>query len=346
MKKVMGLFYKKVESLQYGYIECYKQESSSQTVLRPFRRSSPFVVWHEYGGKKVVIGSVYQTLKDIRYLIWELSESSQKYVAELERDKSKFFNFARYMTNQAILISSQTRNVFHTFSKLSQKFPIPLFTYEGHQDGEVRVKELLDLFVHNRYVFFDGEYIIDLFSETTPKTQAISSKLMGYKFKLNDYIGAIQDAINSLTMNDLTGLLRGRLKRLDVDSSQEDIVFLVQNVESFSELLEAKIPTEKYKFMLRLLFDQTILNSALLGSKRSTAYRVAFHAPHIKIKEDLGQRKFRISVRCDLGGNVNTLKDPDLVPRTVEVGYEEFFDKVNKAFGCDRLLGPFEKEDV
>ena len=161
---------------------------------------------------------------------------------------------------------------------------------------------------------------------------------MGYKFKLNDYLSKIHAAIHSITMKDLTTMLRGRMKALNTDSSHKDMVFLVQNMESFSGLLGALIPSGKYGFMLKLLFDNTVPTKVFAAPGGVVTRKVVFHEPHIKMTEAMSDKKIRVSVCCDLGGDVNALQSPDLQSHMVEVGYQDFFNSVNKACGTESLL--------
>lgn len=74
---------------------------------------------------------------------------------------------------------------------------------------------------------------------------------MGYRFNWIEYVQSIESVIREVKLKDLTGLLRGRLKELSLKSPYSDIVFLVQNLYSFSRPFEA-MPTggQRYRAML------------------------------------------------------------------------------------------------
>ena len=347
LEEAIGLSYTTVEtefgSRVYGCLQCFRQEHPGQNILEPYRTSAPFVVSEWYGNQNIVVGSVCHLLDGIRHLLDDLVESARISVTKLrspeyEGRSGLFLRHIRDVTNNVILISAQARNLFHVFSRLADKLTIPIFAYEGNQDGCIRVFELLNLFVHNRYFFFDGEYIMDLFSEEFSKKSPISRKFMGYKFKLNDYLGAIHTAIHSITMKDLTTMLRSRIKSLHADLPHNDMVFLVQNMESFSGLLGGLIPTEKYDFMMHMLFDNTVPTKIFTAPTGAVTRKVAFHEPHIKMTETMSDKKIRVSVRCDLDGDVGALNSPSSKLHTVEVSYEDFFNSVNKACGTESLL--------
>ncbi len=99
--------------------------------------------------------------------------------------------------------------------------------------------------------------------------------------------------------------------------------------------------------MLDLLFNERLNQEvakkiANIGmGKQVVEQTVAFTAPHIRIYEELSERKFTIQVRCSLSihhNNKYLLKDQTLNNHNVDVGYQEFLDRVNDAFGDDSLL--------
>ena len=78
--------------------------------------------------------------------------------------------------------------------------------------------------------------------------------------------------------------------------------------------------------------------------KQTVEETVTFTAPHIKICEELSKKKFTIQVQCSLSlrhNNKYLLKDKALKDHSVDVGYKEFLDCVNDAFGDDSLLMNF-----
>ena len=68
---------------------------------------------------------------------------------------------------------------------------------------------------------------------------------MGYRFKVNDFLMVVQDAIHGVTLKHLATKLRGGMAKLTVDTAQHEMVFLTQNVASFSGLVEALLPVGK-----------------------------------------------------------------------------------------------------
>ena len=339
LREGIGLSYKRVDtgvnSLVYGNIQCFKEEYPGQDKVNSFRNIDPFVISQQYGNKKIVVGSVCQLLLEIRRLVNALADSNRMYVDKMNNAKDRekgdlFFEYTSDVPSKLILISSQARNLFHTFSWLTEQYTIPLFAYDRQQDGNIRMKDLLDVFVHNRYIYFDGSEYIDMFSEEPPKTPSER-----YTFKVNDYIRVIQEVIHGITIKDLITMLRSRVSSLDADKPFNEMVILIQNLESFSDLLGAVIPDgKKYDFMLRLFCENIQTPRTFRAPDGTLMQRILFDEPHIKLAENLSEKKIRISVRCDLSGE--DIKSTE--PRVFDVDHKEFFDSVYAACGKDSLL--------
>ena len=104
------------------------------------------------------------------------------------------------------------------FPRLSEQYSVQMFDYGGKATDEIRVKELLDLFVHNRYMTLQNEYIVDLVSAKLPDGTIIADGFMGHKFKVHDFLSQVAEAIESVTIKDLTTLLRRGVKSLNLDT--------------------------------------------------------------------------------------------------------------------------------
>ena len=365
-KEIMGLFYKRVDPYLYGFVQFFQPTDGGEQ-FTAHRQSAPFVISQSIGEQEeLVYGSVLELIREIRRLITDLSNCEHKIRAKVVRsgietnetqDSSGkrvlvtlaggqegdrvFFDYTREITNILLLISCQTRNLYEIFPRLNSQ-TISLLDYEGKEVGTMRVKELFDQLVHNRYLFVDGEHVADLFSAKFSKKSKISNLFMGYKVKWRDYVAAIEYSIDDVKVRDLTGLLKGRLKGLSAKSSHKDIVFLIQNLESLSEILKTKIPTGKYSSMLSLLFDRTLNEklTKLNGEENLVSVMVSFASPHVKIHEDLSEKKFRIQVRCkfSVGDEERQVAQwEELEEFSRDVGYQEFFECVNNAFGGDAL---------
>ena len=262
------------------------------------------------------------------------------------QERRTYFEFRRRLAGTLILMSNQARNLFQLFPRLDCK--IDLFDRGGSRTGAIALQNLFTHFVHNQYLYLDGEHVSDLFPANPRPRAPISRTFMGYRFNWIEYVQSIESAIRDVKLKDFTGLLRGRLKRLSLNSPYSDIVFLVQNLYSFSRLFEAMpAGVERYGYMLNLLFAEeskarldSLTRKSGMGSRLELA--VAYNTPRIRIHEDLSERKFKVDVRCkwmihDSKGRP-VYEDEDFRDLAVEVDYEQLLDSVDQVFGDDPLL--------
>ena len=244
-REVMRLLYQQTETNVghdvYVCIQCFRQQPG-QGLVGPHRQSSPYVLSCQHGSRRVIPGSVCESLRNLSRQLEQLPVSSREHVARIESAEAdqrgeEYYEYDRHLTNSLVLISCLARNVFHTFPRLSEQYSVQMFDYDGKVTDEIRVKTLLDLFVHNRHMHLWNEYIIDLVSEKLPDGTIIAEGFMGHKFKFHDFLSQVAEAIESVTIKDLTTLLRRGVKSLNLDTPYPEIVFLVQNITSFSDLL-------------------------------------------------------------------------------------------------------------
>ena len=364
---VLAVVYQPSGSLLYGAILFFKHRPGSGPVTA-YERSAPFVVSETLApGEVVVYGSVSYLIGDIRRLIKEVFARVEQFntamgpapasVAQGERarllslpesapERRRYFEFTRSLAGTLILLSAQARNLFDLFPRLDRR--IPLSDVDGERTGDIKLSNLFVHFVHNQYLYLNGEHVSDLFPANPRPGAPISRAFMGYRFNWVEYVEAIDLAIQDVKLKDVTGLLRGRLQKLSLESPYSDIVFLTQNLESFSRLFGGKVPDERYRFMLSLLFDDE-LNARLHGLKpepkggEQVQLTTNFYTPSIKIHERLSEKKFKVYVRYRwtfLDRNGQPLhEDEDFRTLTKEVGYEQLLTHVVRAFGDDPLLG-------
>lgn len=335
----MVLLYQKVDLRLYGHIAFYRKEQAGQEATnKPYRSSSPFVIgrYTENGdGRLEVLGSVVFLLEEIRRSIdgfvvdnnaW--NEERNRLTGETEIAECDV-RYDKKAMDFVILVSAHSRNLFDLMPRFNAR-SIPRLDYQGAPNGEVTLRELFDTLIHNRYCYFDGSCVRDLFSgEFKKKRSALSGRFMGYGFDMLDFVKGISEVIEEVTVKDLTQFLRGKFKGFTADSKPQDVVSLIQNVYALSELLRAKVPTPEYQFMLCLMFDD------LAGVE---AQNIIFQSPRIKIANELNRKEFEICVRCAVGALDQELGREDLKDHAVRIGFEGFFRKVNEAFGDDRVL--------
>ncbi len=365
---VLVVIYRPAGSLLYGAIQFFKHTPGSGPVTL-HRSSAPFVVSETIApGEVVVHGSVDNLIQDIKRLVTEVYTNVDKLNAALTHpgpvgvsqgekvrlvsvpesvpQRRTYFEFTRILGGTLILLSAQTRNLFELFPRLDRR--IPLSDANGNRTGDIRLSNLFSHFVHSQYLFLNGEHVSDLFPANPRRGAPISRTFMGYRFNWVEYVEAIEVAIQDVKLNDLTGLLRGRLKKLSLESPYSDIVFLIQNLESFSRLFGTKVADERYQFMLSLLFDDETkayldtlnLDPMVVGDQLQ--WVANFYTPSLKIHERLTEKKFKVHVRCRLtlfdSKGQPLHRDQDFRTLTKEVSYERLLGHVAGAFGNDPLL--------
>ena len=328
--------------------------------MHAYRKSSPYVLSRNHGSQRVIPGSLSESLKNLDSQLAQLAASLSDRVARIESAAEKqrgneYSEYDRLLTNSLVLISCLARNIFHTIPRLSEEYSVQMYDYKGNATDEIRVKNLLDVFVHNRYMNLRSEYITDLVSAKPPDGTVIAEEFMGHKFKFQDFLSRVSQAIESVTIKDLSTRLRSGVKSLNLDTPYQEIVFLVQNIESFSNLLEAAIPSGSYNFMLNILFPACeIPESVQVAAKeREIQNVVRFHNPHVRIGEQLDEKKVKISVKADVdysvGGRVVHRESQE---RDKELGYANFFEQVVQAVGHSEtprlveLARPIRRDEV
>ena len=368
-KDVLEVLYNQRGSLLYGAILFFKHSTGSEPIT-PYKQSAPFVVSETIApGEVVVHGSVYCLIQDIQHVINEIRTASDEFfntlshrtpisfaqgerarlvpLPESDPERRVYFEFRRTLAGMLILLSAQARNLFDLFPRLDRL--IPLSDADGKRTRDIKLSKLFAHFVHNQYVFLDGEHVSDLFPAKPRGASPIERQFMGYRFNWIEYVEAIDAAVGDVRLKDLTGLLSGRLKRLSLNSPYSETVFLLQNLISFSHLLGVKVADRRYQGILSLLFDNE--SKAHVGTFKADVkeevggqvqIRVAFYTPRFRIHKRLIERKFKIYVKCKwtfLDSNGRLLhEDQDFRILTREVGYECLLAHVVRAFGDDPLL--------
>lgn len=366
--EILQILYNHRDPLLYGCILFFRHRRGGPPA-KPYDQSAPFLVAETLGPDEVVVhGSLDYLIRDIRRLLQSVYAQIDEFNAALRHtpptrfeqgeravlhpmpdgsvEHRAYFEFTRRMAGTLILISTQARNLFQLLPRLDRK--IDLFDHNGNRTGAIALTKLFTHFVHNQYLRLDSEHVSDLFPANPRKGATIYRAFMGYRFNWIEYVESIESAIQDVKLQDLTGLLRGRLGKLSLESKYSDIIFLTQNLYSFSQLFEA-MPAgmERYGAMLNLLLEEELMArlasvKPIRGVSDRVRFAVAFNAPRITIHENLSERKFKVRVRCkwslhDRRGR-SIHEDREFRDLSVEVGYGELLDRVNQVFGNDPLL--------
>ena len=339
----------------YGNIQCFEGKLRDDEPANPFRISAPFVVARWHGYRQVVPGSVCGTLSNIRALIRELAQSTARMDARLEQlprgpEKAALYDeYEREIANCLILVSCLLRNVFDIFPESTAHYFVPIFDYEGKQVEEIKMRVLLNLLVHNRHMSLSNEFITNLFSDRLPAGTAIAEKFMGCKFKMNDFLGVVQDAVHAVTVKDLAERLRSNTEALTAHTPHHEMVFLIQNISSLSDLLHALIPTRGH-FLMNLLFPGISLPAEVTAAAEGRLVTVThrFRIPSVRLgnRVDADNKKIVVSGKGEFHYTVNEREvHSESADCKKEIDYREFFDCVVAAAGDDSLLATSDRRE-
>ena len=100
-------------------IQCFRQQPG-QGPVGPYRQSSPYVLSRQHGTRRVIPGSVCESLKNLSRQLRQLTVSTSEHVARIEgapetQRGEEYEEYERHVTNSLVLISCLARYVFHAF---------------------------------------------------------------------------------------------------------------------------------------------------------------------------------------------------------------------------------------
>ncbi|MDE0094633.1 MAG: hypothetical protein OXO49_09065 [Gammaproteobacteria bacterium] len=332
----------------------YVQEDHSGSENWTVRsKSAPFILAQQYGTRRIVPGSVGELLRNAQLLCQDFLSDQRKHLELLERSHGEelareYYEYRRKYANSLILLASVVRNLFHVFSKLSAQLKVQMYDYEGNKTHQVSMKDLMDLLVHCRYMNFEGEFVTDLISAQSSNAMQSTSDFMGHRFRTVDFLEQILEAIKGITIKDLVTRLRGCFKSLSFETPTEEVIFLFQNMESLSDFLEGVILSEEYHHFVERLFPKSDIPEIVAAKTKGKSFevRIRFPKPHIKFGDFLDDKKVIMRVKALMAYYVNgECIHQCNETRETEILYEEFFDRIVKSFGQERLLDFLKKFD-
>ena len=339
-KEVLHLLYQKRGSNLWGIILFFRLDHTSRDKVKPYRKSAPFVIANYKQGieKPIVYGSVAFLLREIKRLIIQFGRVNETWWRSRQQapagssSETVDFEYDRHVMDFTILLATYARNLFDLIQRLDGR-TVPKLNYDNEPDGQIRLRELFDTLIHNRYYYFDGTRIRDVFTSKPPAKRSLAGSFMGYAFDLEAFGEAIWDIVHEIQLKDLTQLIRQRFNRLTIDSKPQDVVFLVQNVESLSNLLKTKTWSRDYDFMRDALFASAGLNRSDPAMK--------YQPPSIRIASDLSRKEFDIHFRYGRTFGTAVPDDESIRRHHLKTGYVDFLSQINIALGDKRLLSDF-----
>ena len=260
-KDSLHLKYQKRGLKLWGTILFFRRHQASGETIKPYRQSRPFVIGDYSQGvdKPVIYGSLVFLLTEIKRLINQFTALNRAHYKNRDEPTPPAppshleLEYERQVMDFTILLATYGRNLLDILGRLGDE-TMPKLNYDNEPDGEIRLRELFDTLIHNRYYYFDGAHMRDIFSDAPPLRRTLANRFMGYGFDLDAFGHTMWNIVHDIRLKDLTQLIRQRFKRLSTNSRPQDIVFLIQNVESLSHLLKSKTWSEEYRFMRDALF--------------------------------------------------------------------------------------------
>ena len=223
-------------------------------------------------------------------------------------------------------ISVHVRVLSEIFPSKMKKAKANVYDYDSNLVDTIELSDVANLLLHQRYIVIRDEYVVDLKSDE----RFMSDKpQLGLKISFPEYVAAVDQALNRLTVKDLVGKLWGETKRLSTSSSIKDIVFLMQNLYTLGGfVVEEGSPIAGGP--LKPIFDRVATQTARRIRPRpspgeTVSFQVTFRAPRFRLEPDLNDKQIRVTV--EVNG-----EDEELV-----LGYEDFFSDVAKAHGNMKL---------
>ena len=227
-----------------------------------------------------------------------------------------------------LAVSANIRILSEIFPSKLKKRKVTVYDYDDGEVGKIELSRIADLLLHNRYLVVRGHQVVDLISDErfmSAKTQ------MGLKINFAEYLSEVEKVVTGLTVKDLIGKLRSITKVLSTSSSMNDIVFLTQNLYTLGDSVvggAASVNAGPLKTILDRVAQQHAERMYPMGStaeKVEIVTTVAFTTPRFYLEPDLGQKQIRTAVQVN--GS----------PKTLVMGYEEFFLEIAKSSGSRRL---------
>ena len=323
----------------YGAIHVIEGPIQSQ------RWHRPFIISKTANGEEVVYGTVTRTLTRILDQVNRFSEFSstthQQLVAagiEVSGDspvlpKTDLTDAIieeqdRLIEDVLLSTSVYVRILSEMFPKKLQRAVVPIYDYDGEKAGDVSLKHVGNLMVHNRFVTIRDNFVVDLISDEEFLGEP---RQMGLKFDFAEYLDCLSKVIESFTVKELVTILWAKIKHLSA-SGLDDIVFVTQNLYTLGGLVAGVTPrlhAGPMKTILdgvaKELYEQES-GKGNIPAGQGLDVTVVFGPPRFYLEPDLAEKKIR--TQMTVNGN----------PETLVMGYEDFFRSVLKVASGNKLL--------
>ena len=302
----------------------------------------PFVISRKMAnGDEIFYGTVKRVLDKIQSQIDRLSRFGSETQAKLQAsgitplgDDGSLLPESevstRIMDEQEELIENVLLEVSVNIRILSEIFPdrlqqstVKVYDYDDACVGDIRLSEIANLLVHNRYIVVKDHHVVDLISD---KKFLIGRPQMGLKIDFIQYIEEVGKVINGIAVKDLASKLRCLIKNLSASSNIKDIIFVAQNLYALGEpiLWNEDRVDGPIKTILDRVMDRNLKRKYAnrpMPSGVVIPVRLVHTTPNFYLEPDLNHKQIKISMR------VNDEPESDVKD------YEEFFQEFLSAYG-------------
>lgn len=343
--------YQRVGEVLYSSVYPLRVDTAQLTgEIQLGRWESPFVVSKQLGEHEIIYGSVLHHMHEgVRPIVQ--MEAHQRDLANSLSPQIRASMVATRSGNQVtytsptvefpprllhrqdeiikdtVLLSAlPMRTLLEIFSGKGNRI-VPTYDYEGNPTSGVRLQRLFHALGHHRYCVVSGEFVHDIFSdEDTPGLP----NLFGTKIKVEELLDAVFGFLEGITVDDLVGMLRGRLEKLTVDSAPRDIIFAHQNIYALAELVGARLGDEAFSPFVNYLFSRFTVDESrqieAAGSETAVTQEQRFTAPRFKLGPDLAAKVIEMSI---------TINDKQ---EQFEFSMQEFFAKMTATCGKEPII--------
>lgn len=127
-----------------------------------------------------------------------------------------------------------------TFRRLSEILPqlkdfrTNVYDYDNNVVSQIRLSQVSNLILDNRYLCIRGQYIAGIVSDERCLGVVPQS---GLTIDILEYLQQVIRAINDISVGDLLELLRRELQTLSVSSNVNDVIFLHQHLYILGEVI-------------------------------------------------------------------------------------------------------------
>jgi len=304
----------------------------------------PFIISRRTANRgELVYGTVKRILDKIQSQLDRLNQFSSAAQAELEEaDITPIDGVSllpesevadRIMDEQEKLIEDVLLAVSVNIRILSEIFPdrlqqstVKVYDYDDACVGDIRLSEIANLLVHNRYIVVKDHHVVDLISD---KKFLIGRPQMGLKIDFIQYIEEVGKVINGITVKDLASKLRCSIKDLSASSSIKDIIFVTQNLYALGEpiIVQGQIDSGPIKAILDRVTRRNLERSHPSPTDGiRVLVRTMLSTPRFYLEPDLDHKQIKTSMR------VNDEEESDVKD------YEDFFRELLRAYGHIPLI--------